>query len=74
LAGYNPEKLEVDFRHLSPDLEFLDLGSTFTVTRYGESLHILILEALDTWAGEKTDRDTAAWITWYLEVWLPSRA
>jgi hypothetical protein len=74
LGGYNPEKLEVDFRHLSPDLEFLDLGSTFTVTRYGESLHILILEALDTWAGEKTDRDTAAWITWYLEVWLPSRA
>ncbi len=74
LGGYNPENLEVDFRHLSPDLEFLDLGSTFTVTRYGENLHVLLLEALDTWAGEKTGRDTAAWITWYLEVWLPSRA
>jgi len=74
LGGYNPEQQEIDFRHLSPDLEFIDLGSTFFVTRYGESLHELLLEALDTWANEKTGRDTAAWLTWYLDVWLPSRA
>jgi len=73
LGGYNPEQQEVDFRHLSPDLEFLDLGSTFTVTKYGESLHTLLLEALDTWAGEKTERDTEAWLQWYMNVWLPSR-
>jgi hypothetical protein len=73
LGGYNPEQREVDFQHLSNDLEFIDLGSTFTVTRYGDSLRVLILEALDTWAGEKTGRDTKAWLDWYVNVWLPNR-
>lgn len=73
LGGYNPEQREVDFQHLSPDLEFIDLGSTFTVTRYGDSLRVLLLEALDTWAGEKTGRDSKAWLDWYLNVWLPDR-
>ena len=73
LGGYNPEQREVDFQHLSPNLEFIDLGSTFTVTRYGDSLRALLLEALDTWAGEKTGRDPEAWLDWYLNVWLPDR-
>ncbi len=73
IAGYNPEQEEVDFRHLNPDLEFLDLGSTFKVTRYGESFRDVLLEALDTWAGETTHRDVDAWLKYYLEEWLPSR-
>jgi len=74
LGGFNSEQQEVDLRHLSADLELLDLGSTFTVTKYGESLRAVLLEALDTWANNKSQRDTAAWLDWYLNIWLPSRS
>ena len=73
LGGFNPEQQEVDFRHPSPELELLDWDSTFTVTKYGDSLRAVLLEALDTWANSKSNRDTAAWLEWYLNVWLPAR-
>lgn len=73
VTGFDPLEGEVDALHLAPDLEFLDLGSKFKVLRYGESLQLVLLAALDHWADTRTERDTDAWLKFYLEDWLPSR-
>ncbi len=67
IAGFDPQRQNVDVRHLRTDREYVDLGSTFKVTRYREQLAVALLQALDFWAGEKTGRDAEQWLAWYLE-------
>jgi hypothetical protein len=67
VAGFDSQRQNVDVRHLRTDREYVDLGSTFKVTRYGERLAAALLAALDYWAGEKTGRDADQWLAWYLE-------
>jgi hypothetical protein len=67
LSGYDVNHLDPAFTTADPNREYLDLGSRLKVTRLDEALLAALLEALDAWAGERTGRDAAAWIRWYLE-------
>ena len=53
--------------HSDLEREYIDLGTYVKVTRYGESLRVALLEALDLYAGQNTGRDAEAWLRWYLE-------
>lgn len=61
-----------DWRVLPEDLEFLELGTTLKVGRFGEALHSALLEALDQVVGETTGRGQEEWLAWYAETWLPT--
>jgi hypothetical protein len=67
LSGYDVNHLDRAFTTADPTREYLDLGSRFKVTRYDERLRVVLLEALDLWAGERTGRDAVQWLDWYLE-------
>lgn len=73
LGHLEADQQSVHVHSYQPELEFLQMGSTFKVTRYGDGLRDIVLEALDAWAGEKTSRSSEAWLDWYLGEWLPSR-
>lgn len=73
LIGLDPEHAEADSTYLRADTEFLKLEGTFEVTRYSESLHSALLDALDTWAGYRTGRTTVDWLDYYTDAWLPTR-
>lgn len=71
-VSFNPQRLDADFRHLPENHEFLDLGTTLKVGRYGEGLYTALLEALDQVVGETTGRGHEEWLAWYDETWLPA--
>lgn len=73
LAGYDVDHLDRAFVSADPNREYLDLGSRLKVTRVDEELLAALLEALDLWAGERTGRDAAAWLVWYLGGSAPRR-
>lgn len=47
-------------------------SSTFKVTRHSEEFTLLLLEALDIWAGKLTERRPIDWLDWYLKNYSPS--
>ncbi len=72
LSGYDVNHLDRAFSTADPNREYVELGSRFKVTRYGDTLREVILEALDLWAGEKTGRSSEQWLDWYLQSYAPT--
>lgn len=73
LKDYDLNRPENDLRLPATDRDYVDLGSTFKVTRYREDFTWVLLQALDQWAGERTGRTPAAWLAWYLENYAPPK-
>lgn len=70
LAGFDVNHLDRAFLTTDPTQEYMDVGSRFKVTKVDEALRDALLAALDLSAGERTGRDAARWLEW----WLDNRA
>ncbi|MFK5957020.1 MAG: hypothetical protein QM477_11315 [Planctomycetota bacterium] len=73
IPGYSPDQEDVDITYLPANKALLDPHASLKVKRFGEGQLIVLLEALDAWAGKATGRSRSDWIKFYLEDWLPTQ-